>query len=170
MRGMCKSRLTALSQLPWQVGSAPRQPFGPCPADDMASVSEWLTARVPGDVRADLVAARRLAALETPQGIAASEWVDDCDWWYRVTVPGALSPDEILIVEADGIDYYSAIWLDDRLLATHAGMFSRQTVLLSPHINNPGRTNSGCECGGVAHSPVHSHRQSCEAFALSSVV
>ena len=95
---------------------------------------EWLPAHVPGDVRADLIAAGRIPPVETPGGIAAGVWVDDYDWWYRAELPGDLTPDEVVILEAAGIDYYSAIWLNDHCLATHAGMFSRQSIILSPWI------------------------------------
>lgn len=128
----------ALGALSWQMGAAPRQPFGPRPADDRAAVAQWLPARVPGDVRADLIAAGRIPPVDTPEGIAAGAWVDDCDWWYRVRLPGSISAGEIAILEADGIDYYSATWLDDRLLVTHAGMFSRQAFCLSPELNASG--------------------------------
>ena len=101
-------------------------------------MAEWLPARVPGDVRADLIAAGHIPPVETTEGIAAGAWVDDYDWWYRVELPGSLIADEIAILEADGIDYYSAIWLDGQRLATHAGMFARQTVVLSPTLNAPG--------------------------------
>ena len=102
------------------------------------SVAEWLPARVPGDVRANLIAVGRIPPVETPAGIAAGVWVDDCDWWYRAELTADLAPDEVAILEADGIDYTSTIWLDGRLLATHAGMFARQTVVLSPWLNAPG--------------------------------
>ena len=131
-------RILDLSALPWQFGRVERQPFSAQPVDDRASVAEWLPARVPGDVRADLIAAGRIPPVETPEGIAAGAWVDDYDWWYRTELPGDLTPDEVAILEADGIDYYSAIWLDDQRLATHAGMFSRQSIVLSPRINAPG--------------------------------
>ena len=48
------------------------------------------------------------------------------------TLPGDLAPDEIAILEADGIDYYSAIWLAGQRLATHAGISRRQSIVLSP--------------------------------------
>ena len=131
-------RILDLSPLSWQFGRVERQPFGSQPVDDRASVAEWLPARVPGDVRADLIAAGRIPPVETPEGIAAGSWVDDCDWWYRVELPGGLAEDEIVVLEADGIDFYSAIWLDGQRLATHAGMFARQTIVLSPWINATG--------------------------------
>ena len=107
-------RIRDLSALPWQLGRVQRQPFGSQPFDDRASVVEWLPARVPGDVRADLIAAGRIPPVETLAGIAADVWVDDCDWWYRVTLFGGFAEDEIAVLEADGIDFYSAIWLDDQ--------------------------------------------------------
>ena len=48
-------------------------------------MAQWLPARVPGDVHADLIAAGRIPPVETPEGITASAWVDDYDWWYRIT-------------------------------------------------------------------------------------
>ncbi len=131
-------RILDLSSLPWQMGPVPRQPFGPRPADDRARVTEWLAARVPGDVRGDLIAAGRIPDVTTPEGIAAGAWADDCDWWYRVTLQGGYAEDEQVYLEADGIDYYSAIWLDGHRLAAHAGMFSRQVVPLSPWLNSDG--------------------------------
>jgi beta-mannosidase len=131
-------RIFDLSALPWQFGRVERQPFGPQPVDDRASVAEWLPAHVPGDVRADLIAAGRIPPVETPEGIAAGVWVDDHDWWYRTELPGDLTPDEVAILEADGIDYHSAIWLDDQRLAAHAGMSSRQSIVLPPRISAPG--------------------------------
>jgi beta-mannosidase len=131
-------RILELSTCAWEFGQVARRPFGPSPVDDRGAAREWLTARVPGNVRADLIAARRIPPVETPEGIAAGNWVDDNDWWYRVKLAAGYAAGEIVILEADGIDYLSAIWLDDHLLATHAGMFARQTVALSPWVNEPG--------------------------------
>ena len=61
-------RTLDLSSLPWQLGRVERQPFSAQPADDRASVAEWLPAHVPGDVRADLIAAGRIPPVETPEG------------------------------------------------------------------------------------------------------
>lgn len=146
-----------LGALSWQMGAAPRQPFGPRPADDRSTVTQWLPARVPGDVRADLIAAGRIPPVETPEGIAASAWVDDCDWWYRVQLPGSLAPDEVAILEADGIDYYSATWLDNRRLNTHAGMFSRQVSCISPELNEPGAHELAIRVWGGAALPKQSN-------------
>jgi beta-mannosidase len=163
-------RILDLSTLRWQLGQAPRQPFLAAPADDRAAVAEWLPAAVPGDVRADLIAAGRIPLVETPEGIAAGAWVDDCDWWYRAELPplerlqerpeerpqGAMlrSSDEIVVLEADGIDYCSAIWLDNRLLATHAGMFARQTVVLPFELLAPGQHELAVRVWGGSALPA----------------
>ncbi len=151
-------RTLDLSTLPWQFGPVERQPFTAQPADDRAAAAEWLPARVPGDVRADLIAAGRIPPLDTPEGIAAGAWIDDRDWWYRVTLPGGLAPDEVAILEADGIDFYSAIWLDDRLLSTHAGMFSRQTAVLTPTLNAPGPHELAIRIWGAGALPRGANR------------
>ena len=122
--------LIDLGAQPWQFGQAPRQPFSARPVDDRAVVQEWLPARVPGDIHDDLIAAGRLGAVESPAGAAAAAWVDDCDWWYRTQIAGDQLPGALAMLEADGIDYLSALWLDERLLATHAGMSDRQAVPL----------------------------------------
>lgn len=132
-------RILDLSTLAWQFGSCPRRPFTAQPADDRAAVAEWLPATVPGDVRGDLIAAGRIPPVETPAGIAAGAWVDDCDWWWRVRFSGDLGADDVALLEADGIDYFSAIWLDKQRLATHAGMFSRQVVDLTTALRAAGR-------------------------------
>jgi len=126
-----------LSVLPWQFGRVSRQPFGPEPVDDRSEVTEWLPAKVPGDIRADLIAAGRIPPVETPAGIEAGVWVDDWDWWYRVQLPPNADSFNQAIVEADGIDYYSAIWLDEGFLAAQAGMFARRTVILPQQAGGP---------------------------------
>ncbi len=127
-----------LSTLAWRMGPAPRQPYSAHPADDRRAVRAWHPARVPGAVRADLAAAGLVPPVDTPEGIAAGDWVDAVDWWYEVQLPGGWPSNEQIVLEADGIDDRCAVWLDDRLLATHAGMFARQAVVLSPRVNAAG--------------------------------
>ena len=94
---------------PGQWARLARQPFGRAVKDDRSAVASWLPARIPGDVRADLLAAGRISALDTPEGIAESEWVDDSDWWYRTEIDAAETGFSS-VVEADGIDYLSSVW------------------------------------------------------------
>jgi beta-mannosidase len=155
-------RILDLSTLPWQLGQAPRRSFHAEPADDRAEVREWLPASVPGDVRADLIAAGRIPPVETPEGIATGAWADDCDWWVRVVLPANWVPGDLelrsseafVVLEADGIDYRCAIWFDDRLLATHEGMFARQTVMLPPERCDPGLHELAVRIWGGGALPV----------------
>ena len=136
-------RILNLSVFPWQFGRVKRQRFSAQPVDDRGSVAEWLPARVPGDVRADLIAAGRIPPVETPEGIAAGAWVDDYDWWYRVELPGDLAATRSPSWKPTASTTYSAIWLDGQRLATHAGMFSRQSIVLAAWINTPGAARAG---------------------------
>lgn len=137
----CRSEMARnildLATAAWQVGQVRRQPFTPQPIDDRSAVAEWLPARVPGDIRADLLRADRIPSLDTPDGIAQSAWVDDQDWWYRTELE-AVDPRTMAVLEADGVDHYSSVWIDGRCLATHAGMFARQSIVLSPRLNAAG--------------------------------
>ncbi len=126
-----------LATAAWQMGQVRRQPFTPQPIDDRSAVAGWLPARVPGDVRADLLAAGRVSSLDTPGGIEQSAWVDDHDWWYRTGLE-AVDGNTSVVLEADGVDYYSSVWLDGYCLARHAGMFARQSIVLSPYLNAAG--------------------------------
>ncbi|OQA47215.1 MAG: Exo-beta-D-glucosaminidase precursor [Chloroflexi bacterium ADurb.Bin325] len=127
-----------LSALTWRMGPAPRQPFTARPADDRRAVRAWHPARVPGAVRADLAAAGLAPRPETPEDIAAGDWADAVDWWYEAQLLAGRRSDEQVVLEADGIDDRCAVWLDDRLLAVHAGMFARQALPLSPWIDAAG--------------------------------
>jgi len=114
----------------WQFGSVPAQPWPhthtPTP-DDRSSVSEWLPATVPGDVRADLLALNRIPNPERAANLPASQWVDDQDWWYRRPLPELeWTPGRRAFLIFAGIDYRAAVFLDDHCLGRHEGMFSQQ--------------------------------------------
>jgi beta-mannosidase len=112
----------------WQFGSVPRRPFDTLDVDDRAGVAEWLPASVPGNVRADLLALGRIPAPFYGTDYRASLWVEACDWWYRRPLSLALGPGQRAFLIFDGIDYLSAIFVNGRELARHAGMFSRQLI------------------------------------------
>ncbi len=105
---------------PWDGAAA--APF------DLAAVREWLPAAVPGDVHSDLLARGRIADPFSGDGLAACRWVEEVDWWYRARLPLGLEPGQRALLEFDGIDYLSAVFLDGRELARHEGMWSRQVI------------------------------------------
>ncbi len=162
----CVSDLSARS---WQMGAVARQPFSPAPVDDRGQVPEWLPARVPGDVRADLIAAGRIPPVESPAGLAAGAWVDDCDWWYRASLPADLAGGDAAVLEADGIDYYSACWLDDVHLATHEGMFARQTIKLPTDAGGPGAHELAIRVWGAGALPRNSRARRWLGRALDTL-
>ncbi len=151
----------------WQLGAVPRQPLSEHPGDDRDLVGKWLPAGVPGDVRLSLARAGRIPAPESPEAIAAGEWVDEHDWWYRLELPRA-APGDRVVLEMDGIDYYSTVWLDGHRLAYHAGMFSRVIVPLSPFINEAERHELAVRVWGnnVITRPAGSWRQQLAARAF----
>ncbi len=136
-----------LNHINWRFGSAQQQIFASTVQDDRAAVTEWRSATVPGDTRADLIVAGKLPASTDLIPLRESAWVDDCDWWYVASleqIPAGLTA----VVEADGIDYLSSVWLDHDCLAVHEGMFGRQTVVLPPRINEPGPHELGVRIWG----------------------
>lgn len=123
-----------LAGLAWQFGCAPQRPWDlAAPAGaafDLDQVREWLPAAVPGDVHSDLLAHGRIPDPFLGNGLDACRWVERVDWWYRARLPLGLAPDQRALLELDGIDYLSAIYVDGRELARHEGMWSRQVVEL----------------------------------------
>jgi beta-mannosidase len=109
----------------WRFGSVPRQPLG-ARIDDRAKVEEWLPASVPGNVRTDLLSAGRIEDPFYGLNSEDSQWVDAHDWWYVRTLDLELMPGERAFLSFEGIDYISAVYVDEKELGRHEGMFSRQ--------------------------------------------
>ena len=94
--------------------------------DDRADVDEWLPATVPGNVRSDLLALGRMEDPFYGTNNEDSQWVDAFDWWYTRPLQVRLREGERAFLIFDGIDYISAVYLDQIELGRHEGMFSRQ--------------------------------------------
>ena len=127
-----------LSRCVWQFGSAPQRSWDPATppgaAFDLDQVQEWLPATVPGDVHSDLLAHGRIADPYLGAGLAACRWVEGVDWWYRTRLSLALEHGQRAVLEFDGIDYLSAVYVDGHELARHEGMFARQVIELPPQL------------------------------------
>jgi len=109
----------------WRFGSVPSRPLG-SRSDDRAQVEEWLPATVPGNVRSDLLDLGRIDDPFFGTNNEASQWVDDYDWWYTRRLDLKLGERERAFLCFEGIDYISAVCLDEIELGRHEGMFSRQ--------------------------------------------
>lgn len=114
----------------WQFGHAPPQPWDRAAAApfDLAAVSEWLPAAVPGDVHSDLLTNGRIADPFMGDGLARCAWVEEVDWWYRTRLPLGLTAGQRALLEFDGIDYLSAVFVDGCEMSRHEGMWSRQVI------------------------------------------
>lgn len=127
-----------LSTCTWQFGQAPQQHWtreaGGSSPYDLPLVAEWLPATVPGTVHSDLLTAGRIADPFIGNGLEACRWVEGVDWWYRTRLPLGLQPGQRALLELDGVDYLSAVFVDGQALSRHEGMFSRQVIEIPPEL------------------------------------
>jgi len=91
---------------------------------EMEKLTEWLGATVPGNVRADLMAAERLPDLFVGMNNERAAWVNDCVWWYEKKFPPPERAFKRVFLEFLGIDYLSQIYLNGRKLGQNEGMFA----------------------------------------------
>ncbi|NOX61789.1 MAG: hypothetical protein GXP42_07570 [Chloroflexi bacterium] len=115
--------ITRLHNLPWKLARVGRIPFDAA-LDDPAQAEDWLPASVPGAIQRDLMAAGLLPDLYRTLDLdEVLAWVDESDWWYRVSLP-AISADERAWLRFEGIDYLTAVTLNGEELGRGAGMFA----------------------------------------------
>ena len=94
------------------------------PGRSIEDVETWYPARVPGNVRTDLLSC---GAIEDPfysRRNEASKWVEKRDWWYRREF--RLDPEQDLrtFLVFRGVDYECEIFVNGCKAAEHTGMFS----------------------------------------------
>ncbi len=127
-------KIISLNDADWRVGSVAQKPFGD--VNDLADVTEWLPAQVPGDVRLDLLRAGKIADPFYADNNKASQWIDARDWWYVRNLDLALEKDERAFLIFDGIDYQSAVFFNNIQLGRHTGMFSRQVYEIQSTVDS----------------------------------
>ena len=86
----------------------------------------WIPATVPGNIQADLEAAKLMAPIFYGVGDPRLEEVAHKDWWYRkdFKVPASFAGRRVQLV-FDGADHECEVFLDGKPLGTHAGMYRR---------------------------------------------
>ncbi len=100
----------------WEFGKvAPRR--------GLKDVKQWMPARVPGDVRADLLACGMIKDPFPEKQNELSRWVDDWDWWYKREFKAARGARRTFI-RFEGIDYHSHIFVNGDKVAENIGMFA----------------------------------------------
>src|SRR5437868_3313663 len=94
----------------------------------LASTNEadWIPARVPGNIQADLESARRIGPLWYGAGDPRLPDVAKKNWWYRkdFTVPSTLRGERLQLIFG-GVDFAYEVWLNGRSLGKRAGQFRR---------------------------------------------
>ncbi len=92
---------------------------------EVEKMTEWFNATVPGNVRADLMAAKRLPDLFVGKNNEAGGWVNDCVWWYEKKFKHPGNKFSRYFLELRGIDYISQVYFNGRKLGENEGMFTR---------------------------------------------
>jgi beta-mannosidase len=96
--------------------------------------SSWLDVAVPGDVHTALIAADRILPPFTDRNEDACRWVEDREWWYRLTFTpelNRLQDDERFQLVFHGLDTFATIWLNGDLLGEHTNMFTEAVFDIS---------------------------------------
>ena len=91
---------------------------------ELMGVTDWIDARVPGSVHADLLRAGLIEDPYVGMNSLRCEWVENRWWQYRVRFPmpeGTRT--ERVTLEFMGADYAARFYLNGEFLGRHEGMF-----------------------------------------------
>ena len=102
----------------------------------VADTSQWRPATVPGSVHLDLLNNKLIPDPYYRDNEAKLQWIENADWEYRTTVqatPALLSQKNIDLVFA-GLDAYSKVYLNDKLVLTANNMFREWRVNVKPDL------------------------------------
>ncbi|MFR9627296.1 MAG: sugar-binding domain-containing protein [Rikenellaceae bacterium] len=93
-------------------------------------------AKVPGDVFTDLWRLGRIEDMNVGQNPMKAKWVNEYEWWYfnQFNLPKEMEGKE-LTLRFDGVDYECEVYLNGKLLGSHAGMFDHFTFDISDLVN-----------------------------------
>ncbi len=100
-------------------------------AAELMGVTDWLPATVPGGVHFDLHRAGLLPHPHVDAQSLACEWIEHRWWLYRTTLERPTEPGDRIELHFCGLDYEANIFVDDRLLGKHRGMFHPATFDLT---------------------------------------
>ncbi len=108
----------------------------------------WIDIPAPGDVHQALIDAGRIEDPFYDRNEAKCAWVEDREWWYRLTLAAPAEPvqaDERLQLVFHGLDTYATVWLNGEELGKHRNMF-RPAVFDVSHRLRPGVPNTLALC------------------------
>jgi beta-mannosidase len=121
----------------WRLAKSPSD--HPIAWEALDAVDEWLPARVPGNVRADLLRAGRIPDPYFGSQFRASQWVDDYAWWLVRDVACSPSADTRVHLILRGVDYICDLFLNGAHITRHEGMFSPLMFDITPHLGSENR-------------------------------
>ncbi len=96
----------------------------------------WKPAQVPGDVHLDLLRNKLIPDPFFRDNEAKLQWIEEAAWEYRTTVqatPEILSHKNIDLV-FEGLDAYSEVYLNDKLVLTADNAFREWRVEIKPYL------------------------------------
>ncbi|NLG24033.1 MAG: hypothetical protein GX558_01650, partial [Clostridiales bacterium] len=91
---------------------------------ELKGVTDWIPARVPGSVQADLLAAGLIDDPYYEKNSLKCEWAEHRWWHYRTSFdrPAAERPERATLV-FQGVDYAARFFLNGQFLGRHEGMY-----------------------------------------------
>lgn len=132
-----------LKDLDWKLmGHWPYAPLSGTSMEtggELMGVTEWVDARVPGSVHADLVRAGLLPDPYFEKNSLLCEWVEHRWWQYRVKfrVPEEMKRERFRLI-FKGVDYAAHFYLNGHRLGWHEGMYDPVRLEAGPYLNLEG--------------------------------
>ena len=114
----------------WEFRQVPAATSSPAPASATNDATQWRPAVVPGSVHLDLLRNKLIPDPFYRDNEAKLQWIENADWEYRTTVqatPALLGQNNVDLV-FEGLDAYSKVYLNDRLILTADNMFRQWRV------------------------------------------
>ena|SRR5690606_32405279 len=92
---------------------------------------------VPNSVHWSLYKAGKLPHPYAHKNSTQYRWVEEKAWYYKksFTIPEA-SPDKLILLCFDGIDYFSKVWVNKTLAGVHEGMFGGPVIDITSLVNH----------------------------------
>ncbi|HZM10512.1 MAG TPA: glycoside hydrolase family 2 protein [Candidatus Limnocylindrales bacterium] len=114
----------------WEFRQVPATTPTQAPAAATNDATQWRPAVVPGSVHLDLLRNKLIPDPFYRDNEAKLQWIENADWEYRTTVqaaPALLAQKNIDLV-FEGLDAYSKVYLNDKLILTADNMFRQWRV------------------------------------------
>ena len=91
--------------------------------------SSWKSAKVPGNVRLDLISNKEIDVPFFGKNIKKSEWIENFEWWYQkefeINDRNSDLRNKTVQLVFEGVDYLADFWLNGQALGNHEGMFGK---------------------------------------------